>query len=120
MNIKKKLLFICIIIICLIIINNNKFEKFNEFSSTTDKSKAVSTGSDFLDDELFKDVIVYENVIVDNTVKELGFYRCLERCDGHCVEFGDIGYGYCFSNPNKINIDKNLKNNAYTHRDLYN
>jgi hypothetical protein len=46
---------------------------------------------DTKDDELFKDVITYMN---ENG--RFGIDKCVDECNGLCVEFGVTGIAHCF------------------------
>jgi hypothetical protein len=59
------------------------------------------------DDKLFADVKVYENDN-DEGYGRLGLDKCLEYCDGTCVEYGVTGVAHCFPSKNSI------KQNYYT------
>ena len=100
---------------------NNQIEGIDELTRHSSRGINVETGSNLLDDKLFQNVIVYNNVIEGNHVKELGLMRCVNRCSGKCVEFGNMGLGLCFEDEKSqpLNIDRALKNNVYTHEDIY-
>jgi hypothetical protein len=114
------LIFIILITIYLLIFENNVYEGLNQFTSTEIKDNIID-GTNLLDDKLFQSVVVYDNILDGNEVKQLGFIRCLDRCVGKCIEFGNMGQGLCFRDDEngQINIDEILKNNAYTHKGLY-
>ena len=60
----------------------------------------MSQSHDILLDPVFSNVIVYNND--DNPYVEgeqNGLDKCLENCDGKCIEFGITGIATCF--PNK-------------------
>lgn len=55
---------------------------------------------DILEDPQFYDVITYNND--ENPYKEgqrNGLAKCLDNCNGNCVEFGVSGIAFCY--PNK-------------------
>ena len=52
-----------------------------------------------LGDPLFSNVALYNND--DNPYvlgEESGLEKCMNQCDGNCVEFGVTGIAYCFPN----------------------
>lgn len=54
----------------------------------------VRSGTDIMEDLLFKDVIMYQN---DYTMEgELGLEKCIKDCKGRCVEYGVTGNTFCF------------------------
>ena len=57
-------------------------------------------------DTLFSDIIVYENEYDDNGIGRVGLDKCLEYCDGACVEYGVTGIAQCF--PSKYNLNKDF------------
>lgn len=60
-----------------------------------------------LDDPLFGDVKEYNN----DDDGRLGLDKCLEYCNGNCLEFGQTGVAYCFPsvNPIKPNYNTTLR-----------
>ena len=61
----------------------------------------MSESIDILLDPVFSNVIVYnndENPYVDG--EQIGLAKCLDRCDGTCVEYGITGIATCFPNTN--------------------
>jgi hypothetical protein len=54
-----------------------------------------------LNDPLFKDVIYYENDIIQfnkdgSIIGELGLSKCFKKCNGVCIEYGITGHAYCY------------------------
>lgn len=123
-EINSKIIILIIILILLIFCYfNDKMEYFDDKSrmtinpadfrkdsKPTDKDVSLAGSNvrsanrdemafkmDILDDPLFKDVIVYNND--QNPYEEggkIGLAKCLEGCDGKCVEFGVSGITFCF------------------------
>lgn len=61
------------------------------------KKGIYSESINLLGDPLFSDVILYnndENPYVAG--EESGLEKCLDNCDGNCVEYGVTGITYCF------------------------
>lgn len=56
---------------------------------------------DVLEDPLFKDVIMIDND-EDPYIGMLGIDKCMERCNGNCVEYGITGQGLCFPAVKKL------------------
>lgn len=52
--------------------------------------------SNLMNDSLFKDVVYYENDIRGDARGRIGLDKCLENCNGTCLEFGITGNAYCF------------------------
>lgn len=61
---------------------------------------------EILDDKLFNDIVTYDNDIDGR----LGLDKCLEQCQGKCVEYGISGVAQCFPPSmvpqNEITINK--------------
>jgi len=55
--------------------------------------KKVRTYPEIKDDRLFSDIRHYEN---DSANGRLGLDKCLELCNGSCVEYGNTGAATCF------------------------
>jgi hypothetical protein len=102
MEINNKLLITIIIaLFILYLLCDYKSEK-EKFTSKYVANDHIYTGhrrdgNDLLDDSLFNKVITYEND--DDPYAcggRLGIDKCLDDCDGRCIEFGVTGIGYCF------------------------
>lgn len=53
----------------------------------------AKTTPDILDlRQQFDDLIVYDN----DADGRIGLDKCIEKCNGYCVEFGQTGSAYCF------------------------
>lgn len=81
------LIIICIILLAVVgyMVITTK-EKFGDIVS-------VKTTPDILDlKQQFDDMIVYDN----DPDGRIGLDKCIERCNGYCVEFGQTGSAYCF------------------------
>jgi len=93
--------FIILLVVLLIIyllININEGYQIVENDKITSSSELpkinIKEGSEPLEGELFRDVIMYKN---DGTLLgELGLEKCIKKCDGMCVEFGQTGEAFCF------------------------
>jgi len=70
-------ILVVIVIIILININGEHFTNTNTLTIT----------------DQFPDVIIYEN-----DGDRLGLDKCIENCNGNCIEFGITGTGWCFPN----------------------
>lgn len=96
-----------VIIIALIVYLCYKYSKnIIKENFLVDIKKTNKTGQrdrSLLDDPLFSDVKEYNN---DNDGR-LGLDKCLEYCNGHCVEFGQTGIAYCFPSANPIKANYN-------------
>lgn len=89
-----KITFSFIIICVLIYFTSHKIENLNVVDSS---QKPDTKKIDFLDDPLFKDVIFYKNdddPLLDG--RKTGLEKCIELCNGRCVEFGITGASFCF------------------------
>lgn len=66
----------------------------NQTNTNGDKSKTLVRQIDILEDGSFSDVVLYksEHIIGQST----GLDKCLEKCNGTCVEFGYSGDTMCF------------------------
>lgn len=69
---------------CIINMANNEYFKL-------DNIKKVKQYPPLVEDKLFGDVHHYEN---DNS--RLGLDKCLEGCNGTCVEYGPTGAATCY------------------------
>ena len=80
---------LCLIILFLLIIYyiyHCKIENFENSNTAT-----------ILEDPLFKDIIIFNND--ENPYEKgqkIGLTKCLDECNGTCVEFGISGIAYCF------------------------
>lgn len=105
----KKVLIVVILVFCLIIFcAYKKSEGFNSQYAINDKiyTGHPREGYSLMDDSLFTNVITFNND--DDPYAQggkIGLQKCLEQCDGKCIEFGVTGIGYCFP--------KNIPSNSY-------
>jgi hypothetical protein len=95
------MIFIWIVIIIFILICICYCNKLIE-PMTTDSQKQIIfgtpyDGSNLVDDDLFRDVVVYEND-TDPYAQggKIGLEKCISECNGNCIEFGVTGKGICF------------------------
>lgn len=51
---------------------------------------------DILSDKQFTDIIPYNNEMKNGELVELGIHKCVENCNGYCVEYGVTGDSICF------------------------
>lgn len=87
---------VILIIVLLYLIFSKYYEKFGDPSS-------IKTTPDILDlRQQFDDMIVYDN----DADGRIGLDKCIEKCNGYCVEFGQTGSAYCF--PVKEPIPKDF------------
>ncbi len=64
---------------------------------------SVKKTPDILDlRQQFDDMVVYDN----SQDGRLGLDKCIEKCNGYCVEYGLTGSAYCF--PHKESQPKNF------------
>jgi hypothetical protein len=71
----------------------SKPQKYDKYFDDLRKSKPLSIT---YEDPLYGDVKTYENDHISNTS---GLEKCLEKCDGLCLEYGQTGIAHCFPNP---------------------
>lgn len=88
-----KYIKILLIIILLIILINSDCEKFYE-SRTFNKLSNIKTNDDDIFN--FNNLNIYNNELIDNIVIESGIDKCINKCEGNCVEWGVTGVGVCF------------------------
>lgn len=93
-------LLLVIIVIILIVSLCGCKHKQHKVKDTFDPLTKIKPLHEYADDNLFADVVVY-----DNNDDRAGLDKCLEYCDGTCVEFGPTGIGQCF--PKKKSLGKN-------------
>ncbi len=87
---------IVIVMLCLLAYKySNIPSKSNE--KFTDIRK-VKTLPPLKDDRLFGDVTTYQNDLED--LGKTGLDKCIENCNGNCVEFGVTGVATCFHKTN--------------------
>jgi hypothetical protein len=70
--------------------------KNNNDKNESTKKENVTTELMFLDDNLFNDVIMYDNEDPWDINTKLGIQKCAEKCNGNCVEYGVTGSAFCF------------------------
>jgi hypothetical protein len=88
-----------ILSIILVVVYSKRIEQENFIESI---QKVKNLGSIY-DDPLFSDVVTYENDEGGPTgVLKLGIEKCIERCDGKCVEYGITGIAHCYPAHNPI------------------
>jgi hypothetical protein len=102
------LLIILLICVSYYIFTYNSLEYFNDTRQTTPQTNILthvkppvvySEYINILGDPLFSNVALYNND--DNPYvlgEESGLEKCMNQCDGNCVEFGVTGIAYCFPN----------------------
>lgn len=82
-------IIICIVIIlllCYILFFRTRREAFGD-------PVLVKTTPDIIDlKQQFDDLIVYDN----DPDGRLGYDKCIEKCNGYCVEHGQTGSAYCY------------------------
>ncbi len=95
---RNSLILICLLIVATIIIDKmsdvSKYIKESFKNQILDPLKKVKTYPEIKDDKLFNDIIHYEN---DNeNYGRTGLDKCIEKCNGTCVEYGPTGAATCF------------------------
>lgn len=107
-------ILLVVVIIGIIILTYNKYTNKETYTNdpnpvNTTNSTGQSTltpptlyDSNLMNDSLFKDVVYYENDIRGDVYGRIGLDKCLENCNGTCLEFGVTGNAYCF--PKQPNI----------------
>ena len=98
-TIRKKTLmtiFKCIsivLIVCAIYYIILQFTTKEGFGDPTSVLRPSQSVPDILDlTHQFEDMLVYNN----DPDGRLGLDKCIEDCQGYCVEFGQTGTAYCF------------------------
>lgn len=93
-------IFIGIIVLLLLcVIFYYKKEAFGDILSHPKSTDVVDITKQFTD------MTVYEN----DTDGRLGLDKCLEQCNGNCVEYGQTGAAYCFP---KVTVEPRNYNDA--------
>lgn len=97
------IIILLFILLILYLSSNSKCNNYNEdFTSNYAVNNYIYTGRpknglNLTDDTLFSNVIVYENDADPYSPNaKLGIEKCVDKCNGQCVEFGITGIGYCF------------------------
>lgn len=82
---------LCIAMILLFIIQNTCIQENNEYMNNLNSKKDI----DLLNDNLFANVIMYNND--EDVNQKLGINKCIDdpKCET-CVEFGVSGIAFCF------------------------
>ena len=113
-----KLLLLFVFLVAVLVYYKTYYEQFDSASNSrlntisdsrldTTISEIVpiekvqsGTGKNFINDNLFNDVIYHENdVDIDIPGGKTGLEKCFESCNktnGTCVEFGITGNAFCF------------------------
>lgn len=90
-----KIILIILLILIFILIIDKKENYTNDNKSI---NNGIIEGSDPLQGQLFDNVIMYSG---DKTLEgELGLEKCINKCDGMCVEYGITGDAFCFPKNN--------------------
>ncbi len=79
---------------------NREYQDPEKYNTDFDKIKVNNPPNKTYEDELFKSVINYENDPFPGG--KIGLEKCIEACNGECVEFGVTGIAHCFPNNGKI------------------
>ena len=83
------IIFVCTMILLWLIFILIKYSCKEGFSDPV----LVKRTPDIIDvTKMFDDVIVYDN----DTDGRIGFDKCIEKCKGYCVEYGQTGSAYCY------------------------
>jgi len=109
-------ILLAVILILLLCYGNKRYDYFvsNTQQATSTSTATLPEGNtqtqinaakmtintrptDILNDPLFEDVTLYNNTYDENeNIIEIGMIDCIKKCKGNCVEFGVLGYAYCF------------------------
>jgi len=90
-----KIILIILLILIFILIIDKKENYTNDNKSI---NNGIIEGSDPLQGQLFDNVIMYSG---DKTLEgELGLEKCINKCNGMCVEYGITGDAFCFPKNN--------------------
>lgn len=90
-----KIILIILLILIFILIIDKKENYANDNKSV---DNGIIEGSDPLQGQLFDNVIMYSG---DKTLEgELGLEKCINKCNGMCVEYGITGDAFCFPKNN--------------------
>ena len=90
-----KLIKIFLLFLLLLLLLNSKKDFF--YREYVNKNNEIRSKEDVYN---FRDIVSYDNDIIDNNVYKLGIEKCLEQCDGNCVEYGVTVVGVCFKKIN--------------------
>ena len=86
-----KFIKIFLLFLLLLLLLNSKKDFF--YREYVNKNNEIRSKEDVYN---FRDIFSYDNDIINNEVVKLGIEKCLEQCDGNCVEYGVTGIGVCF------------------------
>lgn len=103
-----KNILILLLIIALIICFSKKTEQFEKMTPIQKEqntlinkiavNKLDDKQADLLYDPLFQNLIVYNNDLNPFLPgEESGLDKCLNKCNGNCVEYGMTGTAWCFN-----------------------
>jgi hypothetical protein len=101
---KEILILILIVLIGYKLLSHLKSNKVESYDPLT---KQQTGPRKIQDDKVFADVKIYENDN-DEGWGRIGLDKCLEYCNGVCVEYGVTGVAHCFPSQNSV------KRNYYT------
>ena len=72
-------------------------EELGGINSVNTKKNGYIVQPDLMTDPAFSDVIMYQNDPNPYVTGETtGFFKCIEQCNGRCVEFGPTGDAMCY------------------------
>lgn len=98
-----KCIILVIMAIVLVIMFSNKVEGFKGQSSINTQSnlntnpELYKKQADIIYDPLFQNMTIYSNDLNPYAEgEENGLSKCLKKCNGKCVEFGQTGIAWCF------------------------
>lgn len=100
LNGKSLFLILILILVCIItciFLYSNKRHEIEEFTSVAD------SGSKYFreNDPIFDNAMFYQLDL--NTTDDItGYPKCLQNCDGVCVEYGLTGSAWCIPNDYSI------------------
>jgi len=78
---------------------NRPYNEEQKYNKHFDDIKVNKPPNITYEDDIFANIITYENdIYLDG---KLGLEKCIEQCNGECLEFGQTGIAHCFPNDDK-------------------
>jgi hypothetical protein len=93
MNSPQHFYILTIVIIGLMFIGYILYDKYYPVKEKFGDKLSIRQTHEILDPKKqFTDMIVYDN----DPSGRIGLDKCIENCNGYCVEFGQTGAAYCY------------------------